>query len=148
MQNSLGMGGGKTGAELAGDIESLVVRQTPDAAQQRREIFTIDIFHSEECVAIDFAHIVDTAHVGMRNAAGYADFIAEALQQAFIARRFIGKKLESDGLTERQIVGAVNLAHASFAEQSDDAITPSQQTAGKESAFIEQELGGTGWPRR
>ena len=51
----------------------------------------------------------------MRNPARNAHFVAKALEQPFIARRFVGQKLQGHGLAERQIVSAVDFAHAAFA---------------------------------
>ena len=62
----------------------------------------------------------------------------------FIARRLIGQKLQRDALTEGQIVGAINLAHAALAQQRDDAVAAGNQAAGEKSAFIDQKFGGTG----
>ena len=45
-----------------------------------------------------------------------------------------GKKLESDRLAEFEIVGAVDLAHAAAAQQFDDAVALSEDSAGKETA--------------
>jgi hypothetical protein len=84
----------------------------------------------------------------MGNAACNADFIAEAFEQAFVARGFVGKEFERDGLTEGEVIGAINFTHAPLAEQSDDAITASQQATGKKSAFVQQVFGGTGRPQR
>ena len=137
VEHAFGVGGGQSGAELAGDIERLIFGQTADAAQQRREILAIDVFHGEEGVALDVAHVVDAANVGMRNPPRDPHFIFETLQQTLIAGGFIGKKLERHRLAEREVVGAIHLAHAAFSQQSNDAIATSQQAAGYEAAFAE-----------
>ena len=121
---------------------SLVLRKAADAPQQGRQVFAVDVLHGEESLAIDFAHVVDAANVGMRDAAGDADFVAKALEQTFVARGFVGQKLERDRLAERQIVGAVDFAHAAFAEQRDDAVAPGDQAPGKEPSFAHQVFGG------
>jgi hypothetical protein len=48
MKNSLGVSGGQSCAELACNVESLVLGQTTDAPQQRGEVFPIDILDGEE----------------------------------------------------------------------------------------------------
>jgi hypothetical protein len=59
----------------------------------------------------------------MRNPACDSHFILETLEQSLIAGGLVGKKLQCDRLAEREVVGAVDLPHASFSQQSDDAVT-------------------------
>ena len=46
-----------------------------------------------------------------------------------------GQEFQRHGLIQREIVGAVDFAHAAFAEQSDDAVAPGQQSSGQEAAL-------------
>ena len=147
MENAFGVRGGESGAKLARDLDGLVLRQAADAAQQRGQVFAVDVLHGEEGLAVDFAHVVDAANVGMRNAAGDADFVAKALEQSLIAGGRFGQELERDGLAEREVVGAIDFAHASLAEQRDDAVTAGNQASGKKAAFIHQVFGECGWTR-
>ena len=109
--------------------------QPADAAQQASQIFAIHVFHRKEHLAVDFAEIVNAADVGMRNLARDADFVAEARQSGFIAGHACGQKFERDRLLQRQVVGAVDLAHSAFAEQRDDAIALREQSPGRKPAF-------------
>ena len=110
------------------------------------EVFAIDVLHGEECLTIDVADVVDAAYVGMRDLTRDPDFIAKAFEQAFIAGRLIGQKLQRNGLSESEIVGAVHLAHAASAEQCDDAVARCHQPARKEASFVQQVFGGTRRP--
>ena len=59
-----------------------------------------------------------------------------------------GQELERDRLVEREIVGAVDLAHAALAEHRDDAVPSAEQFAGSESALRPRWSAGTktsGW---
>ena len=46
----------------------------------------------------------------------------QARLESLIARGFVGEKLKSYRLAEREVVRAVHFAHAAFPEQGDDAI--------------------------
>ena len=98
------------------------MRKAADTPQQGGQVFAVHVLHGEEGVAVHFTHVVHAADVGMRDAARNPYFVAETFQQAFVARGFFGEELERDGLAESKVVGAVNLAHATFAEQGDDAV--------------------------
>ena len=52
-----------------------------------------------------------------------------------VARGSVGQKFQSDGLAEREIVGTIDFAHASLAEQRDDAVAAGDETSGKKSTF-------------
>jgi hypothetical protein len=51
--------------------------------------------------------------------------------------QLLREKLERHRHTELQIVGAVDLAHAAFAEQADDAVALGQHRAGREAAVTD-----------
>ena len=87
-------------------------------------------------VTVDVAHVIDAANVGMRNPARDAHFVAKAFQQTFVARGFIRKKFQRHGLSQREVVGAVNFAHAAFAQQRDNAVAAGQQSAGQKASLV------------
>ena len=124
------------GAELARRLEGLVGGQPADAQQQRREVFAIHVLHGDERHAFDFADVVNAADVGVGDQARHAHFAVESLQQALIARRLFGQELQGYGLSERQVGGAIDLAHSAAAEQSDDAVAPAEQGSRDEAAFV------------
>ena len=84
----------------------------------------------------------------MGDLAGDADFTVETLEGALVVGAGIGQELESDGLGEREIGGAVDFAHAAAAEQGDDAVASGDQGAGDEAAFIGGGEGGERGGRR
>ena len=67
MEDPLIVRRGETGAELARNLHRLVLRQSADAPQERREILAVDVFHREEVVAVDVAHVVHAADVRVRD---------------------------------------------------------------------------------
>src|SRR5579863_54797 len=137
MENSFGMRCGQTGTELARNVESFIFGKASNASQQRRQIFAVNILHGEEVVALDIAHVVHAANIGVRNASRDPHFVLESLKQSLIARSFVGKELESHLLAEREIIGPIDLTHAALSEQGNNAVTARQQTPGKKPAFAQ-----------
>ena len=114
---------GDAGAQLARDLDRLVLRDAADAAEQRREILAVDVLHREEAAAVGVAEVVEPARrscarPGARCAArcGTARAALSSAADAF------GQELQRDRLIEREIVGAVHFAHAAAAEQRDQAV--------------------------
>jgi len=58
-----------------------------------------------------------------------ADFVVELREARGVVGEVIGKELERDGLSELEIVGPVDLAHAAAPQERDDA-----EAAGEDSA--------------
>ena len=119
VQHAFVVRGGQAGADLARDLQRFVGGQAADAAQQRRQVFAVDVFHGEERLIVGFADVVDAADIGMRDAARNADFVAEALERVLVGERF-RQKLERHCWPRRQIVGAIDLAHAAASQQRDE----------------------------
>ena len=80
VQHALVMRCGDACAKLARDLQSFVAGQATDAPQQRTQVFTIDVFHRQECEPVGFADVINAADVRMRDAASDPDFIAKSLQ--------------------------------------------------------------------
>src|SRR5262249_2209791 len=123
MKNTFRMSSSKPGAELTGHVGGFVLWQTANTPQKRREVFAIHVLHGEERMAVNLADVINPADVGMRHAPRNSHLIAKAFDQALIARGFFRQKFERDGLSKCEIVGPIDLTHASFAEQGDDAVT-------------------------
>ena len=121
--------GGEAGANLSRKLQRLVLRQSTDAPQQRRQFFALDEFHRKKMAAIDLADVVNAADILMRNLARHAHLAMKARERGGVTQQMIGEKLERDWLREFQIVGAIDFAHAALAEQAHDAITLRQNRA-------------------
>ena len=103
-----------------------------DALQQRRQVLAVDVLHRQEVLPVDLADVVDAADVRMRELPRDADFGEEALAADRIARQRARQELQRDRLSELEVVGAVDLAHAAAAEQADDAVAVGEDDAGGE----------------
>ena len=125
-------------AHLARDVDRLVRRQPADPPQQRGQVLAVDILHREEVPSLDLADVVDTADVGVRDAARVAHLGVEAIDEGRLRREFRRQELQRDGLAELQVVGAVDLTHAAVADETDDAITIGEDRAGRKAAAIER----------
>jgi hypothetical protein len=127
------MRGGETRAKLARNLQAFVSRQPANAPEQRGQVFSIHVFHSEKNAAAGFTDIENPAYVGMGNLAGKADFGVEPLQRFFVLGKPYGQEFEGHGLAEFQVIGPVNLAHASLADERDDAVALCQLCSRNES---------------
>ena len=138
MEDALGVRGGEAGAQLARDFDSFVRWQSADAAQQRAEIFAVDVFHRQIRLAFDLAEIVHAADIGMRDLARDADFIVEAAEGGWIARGHFGQEFERHLLAEREIVRAIDFSHAAAAEERNDPVAIGEQRSREKTAFGER----------
>src|SRR5205814_3049311 len=66
--------GGEAGANLSGKLQRLVLWQSTDAPQQRRQFFALDEFHRKKMAAIDLADVVNATDILMRYLPGHAHF--------------------------------------------------------------------------
>jgi hypothetical protein len=78
----------------------------------------------------------DATDVSMRHLSRDAYFAAEAFEQVGAARGGRRQELERDLLSQLQIRGSVDFAHASSSEQAQDAVPLGQHGTGWEAAFI------------
>ena len=92
-----------------------------------------------------FAEIEDAAYVGVRDLAGNADFVAKAFEPLAVSHG-LGEEFQSDLLAQAEVVGAVDLAHATASQQGDDAVAVGDEGSGKEAALTGKSLKGR--PRR
>lgn len=137
MDDALLVRGGEAGAELAGDFEGLVVGEATDAAEEGAEVFAVDELHREEDGGGDGAvgragdgvDVVDAADVGVADLACDADFVEEFLDALLIRGERGGEELQGDDLAEGEVVGAVDLTHAAFAEEAGDAVALGDELA-------------------
>jgi len=124
--------GGDAGAQLAGDVDRLVRREAADAAEQRREIFAVDILHGQEAAAVGVAQVVEAADVLVGDLAGDAQLVVELGEARGVGGDPLGQELERNRLVEGEVVGAVDLAHTAAAEQRDQAIARRDHRPGRE----------------
>ena len=144
---------GQARAELPRDLQRLIGGQPADAPQQRAKVFAVDILPSRGTSARRLRPVVDAAHVGMRNLPGRCVPLAEARQRLLIGAEGGGQELQRHGLFQRQILGAVHLAHPAAPQQRHNAVPPAQHLSrseppGRFSAGTAGEGGRGSRPRR
>jgi len=124
--------GRESGADVARDGQRFVGGEAADAAQQRREVFTVDVLHRDEDVMVDLDDVVKPADVRMRDLAAGAGLTIEPRARVVRRAETLGKELQRDGLAEPEIVGAIDLAHSAAPEHGDDAIAAAEDETGAE----------------
>ena len=80
------------------------------------QILAIDDIPSRERLAVHFADVVHAANIGMRDLAGDSHFGVEAGEQIAGLDHVFGQEFERDGWSEAEVGGAIDLAHAAFAD--------------------------------
>jgi hypothetical protein len=95
-------------------VDAVAKRNRP-AREPRRKRLTIEQLHGDEELPVRLAHLVQLAHVRMRDAGGGPSLAPEALARLRIAARF-AHHLESDLAMETLVCGGVDDPHSSFAE--------------------------------
>jgi hypothetical protein len=136
VQYSLGMRGGEAGAELARDLDGLVAGHAPDAPQETAQFLAIDVLHGNVRGAVHFADVVYAADVGMRDLARNPDLAVETFEQPGIAGGGFREKLQGYRLVELEIDGAIDLAHAASADQTENAVAIGQDRSGVKAPFF------------
>jgi hypothetical protein len=104
------------GTQLLRDVDCLVSGQVADALQERCQVLAVNVLHREEVTAVEFADVVDAADIRMRDLARDADLGVEALAAHGIVSQRLWQELQRHGLPQRQVVGAINLAHPAASE--------------------------------
>ena len=69
------MCGRERSAELMSDFDAFLVRQAPDAPEQRRQILAVHELHREKLAALGFAEVGHAADIRVRDPAREADFL-------------------------------------------------------------------------
>ena len=90
--------------------------------QQALEIRALDVAHGEVELPVGLAGVVDRDDVGMLERGSEARLDEEALAKPAILGKAWREQLERDGSLERDVVGAVDDAHATAPEQLLDAV--------------------------
>jgi hypothetical protein len=87
--------------------------------------------------SLHLADVVDAAHVGMRHLARDAHLVMKAGQVVWVHDQILRQELESDRLTELEIVGSIYFAHAATPEEGDDAVATGEHRAGYEPHLVD-----------
>ena len=141
------VGGGESGTELTGGLDGFIGGEPADAGEEGRKVFAIHVFHGDERRAIDHPDIVDAADVGVGDHARDADFSVEAFKDTRVLGGLGRQEFKGDGLSEGEVGGPIDFAHAAAAEKSDDAIAAGEESARDEAALVGEGTGGDGRKR-
>ena len=132
VENALLVRRGEPRRHLPRDVERLVLREAPDAAEERRQVLPVHELHRQEVLSLGLADVPHAADGRVRDLARHTDLAVEALQALGVALERAGQELEGDRLLELQVVRAVDLAHPAAAEETDDAVALAEHRAGRE----------------
>ena len=141
VHDALVVHGRESGAQVARELERLVRRQPADARQERREILAVHVLHRDEVPPVDLHHVVEPAHVRVRDLAPDAHLGEQPLQEHGIVGHAAPKELERDWLTELDVLCPVDFAHAAPAERRDDPIAAGEQSSRREDQFVAGRMG-------
>ena len=136
VEDALLMSCSETGTELTGDLHRLVFRQAADTPQKDRQIFTVDVFHRQVMGALEFADIVDPTDVGVGNLERDPHLSEETVQPLRVVLEPLRQEFQSNGLTEGEVVCAVDLPHAATTQKTDDSIATGENRSGNEALRI------------
>ena len=123
------------GAELARDLGRLVRGEPADSSQQRSQIIAVDELHRDVLAPADIVDVVDATDVGVADLERRANLVEETAEFQGIAFEMTGKKFQRDGLAEFEIVGTINFAHSTAAEQPDNTIPIGDHRPGGETTI-------------
>ena len=135
MEDTTLVGRGEPRAQLTGEIERLVFRQAPDAAEQGREILSVHILHRQKRQSVHLSDVVHPTDVLVRDLPREAHFGVELREADRVGLEGLGQELHGDGLAERQVVGAIDLSHAALTDPRHDSIASGEEGPRLEAAM-------------
>jgi hypothetical protein len=124
------VGRGEPGADLPRELRGLLTRQPADPEEQRREILAVHVLHRDEVLSLGLSDVVHAADVGVRHPARVAHLVEQQGKQLGILHELGRQELEGHRLSELEVVGAVDLAHAAPAQQAAHPVPLGDDRAG------------------
>ena len=91
-------------------------------AQHRLQVGALDEAHRDVQLPVDLARVVDRDDVRMLDRGRQPRLAQEALAERHVVGELRGEQLQRDVAVEREVVGAVDDAHAAAADQRLDPI--------------------------
>ncbi len=105
---------------------------------ERREVLAVHVLHRQERMARRLRRCRTRGRRSGARPAAPSGPRCETARAGPARHASVGQKLQRDGLPEPEIVSAIDLAHAAFAEQSDNPISAVEQRAWCESAVADR----------
>jgi len=151
VNHAAGVRGGKTGGDLAGEVQrQRHIEGLRRIAEEGAEVGAVYELHGEEETAVFGGFEVAAVHnIRMANLAEGADFAQEAGGKGSILAQLGGEKFQGAGLVHEGVLGEIDGAHSALAELAHDAVAVVDDHTWLEVAdFVEgQAVGGTGGER-
>ena len=107
---------------LAGDVKRLLERR-PSASEQLPERRAFDELHDDEELAVEFPDVMDGDDAGVVQCGRRLGFVLEPPDGARVGQRFSTEHFDRDVAAQLQIPCAIDLAHATRAEWSNDLVS-------------------------
>src|SRR5262249_14847984 len=115
------MGGVQAVADALCNVQRVFYGNAP-ARDALRQIFALNQFEHEITRAFRYLEVVNDGDIRMVERRENFRFTLESAHSVNIARELVRQNLDRDFALELQVAGAVDLAHAAFAEQSGDFV--------------------------
>ena len=93
-----------------------------------REIFALDELHRDEVLSLDFTNVVDAADIRMRHLSRQPHLGQQSRNPGIASCHRRRDELQRDLLAKLEVVGPVDLAHATAAEARHNAKTAGEQS--------------------
>ena len=132
MEDVLLVDGPQSSTDLEGDRERSLGCQTPRSLSQAGEILPLDVLHRHVGDPVGLSEVVDPAHAGVVDAARQPSLVTESREGSRIVLVGLEEQLEGDGLPQTDVLGAIDLGHAAFAEPVRDPVAVGKNDAGQE----------------
>ncbi len=123
------MGEAERGGHVGRDLGGAIGQDRALAADDLSERATLDVLHDDEVRAVLLAPVVDRDDVGVAEVGGGLCLAAEALDEVAVGRQFGEEDLERDLPVEHEVVGQVDLGHATSRQVAQDLV-PSAEHLG------------------
>jgi len=116
MEHAAFVRGSQSSADFARELDGFVLRQTTDAADQRGQVFPVQVLHRNEVRAFQESDVIDAADVGVRDLPGDTHLAATPRLRGF-AHACTAEEFQGHRLVENQVVDPIHLAHAAWPDR-------------------------------
>ena len=109
------------------DLEEFIQRKR--LAQTLAQVLAFDVLQNQKYLALLFQNVVDRGDLGVTETGGTLCLFQEAMAVKGVGTQGGRETLEGDGSLELGVLGAIDLAHPSFAKPFADAEAPNHGSA-------------------
>ena len=97
-------------------------------------ILCVDELHREEVPPIDLPYVVYPTDIGVRKLPCNPHLGEKPLAAHGVLGKPRRKKFQGNGLAQLEVVGSIDLARSTAAQQANDAVTVGKNSSGSESS--------------